>query len=261
MKRKGCDVMLRLLKLELKKLSKTTLLAIAILTVLTCILTCTMYQEYSIYFKLDAWEIGTEYIGLFFPLFVTVPVCWELYYERRNRFLVYTLPRISKRAYLGTKWLACSISAFMILFIPYMASALCALYINTPNMKPMQPYYDHIFYALYTQLPLLYALLLAVWKGMLGILTMTLGFALALYGKNIFVVLTAPFVYAILENFILSILNLATYRFVTAFEPTSISEPYLNVGSFLVGPMLMCLVIGLVILFFQKIKKYSVYTI
>ena len=261
MKQKGCDVMLRLLKLELKKLSKTALLAIAVLTVLTCIFTCTMYQEYSISFKLDAWEIGTEYIELFFPLFVTVPVCWELYYERRNRFLVYTLPRVSKRAYLGTKWLSCSISAFMILFIPYIASALCALYINTPNIKPLQPYYDHIWYTLYTQLPLLYAFLLAFWKGMLGVLTMTFGFALALYGKNIFVVLTAPFIYAVLENFILSILNLAMYRFVTAFEPTSMAKPYINVGSFFVGPTLMCLVIGLVILYFKKIKKSSVYTI
>ena len=130
MKRKGCDVMLRLLKLELKKLSKTTLLTIAILTVLTCILTCTMYQSYSIYFKIDAWEIGTEYIGFLFPLFVTVPVCWELYYERRNRFLVYTLPRISKRAYLGTKWLACSISAFMILFIPITITVTIAIAIT-----------------------------------------------------------------------------------------------------------------------------------
>ena len=250
MKQKGCDVMLRLLKLELKKLSKTALLAIAVLTVLTCIFTCTMYQEYSISFKLDAWEIGTEYIELFFPLFVTVPVCWELYYERRNRFLVYTLPRVSKRAYLGTKWLSCSISAFMILFIPYIASALCALYINTPNIKPLQPYYDHIWYTLYTQLPLLYALLLSFWKGLLGVLTMSFGFALALYGKNIFVVLTAPFIYAVLENFILSILNLAMYRFVTAFEPTSMAKPYINVGSIFCGPTLMWLGSGLVILYF-----------
>ena len=253
--------MLRLLKLELKKLSKTALLAIAVLTVLTCIFTCTMYQEYSISFKLDAWEIGTEYIELFFPLFVTVQVCWDLYYDRRTRDLGYTLPRVSKRAYLGTKWLSCSISAFMILFIPYIASALCALYINTPNIKPLQPYYDHIWYTLYTQLPLLYALLLSFWKGLLGVLTMSFGFALALYGKNIFVVLTAPFIYAVLENFILSILNLAMYRFVTAFEPTSMAKPYINVGSFFVGPTLMCLVIGLVILYFKKIKKSSVYTI
>lgn len=90
---------------------------------------------------------------------------------------------------------------------------------------------------------------------------MSFGFALALYGKNIFVVLTAPFIYAVLENFILSILNLAMYRFVTAFEPTSMAKPYINVGSFFVGPTLMCLVIGLVILYFKKIKKSSVYTI
>ena len=128
-------------------------------------------------------------------------------------------------------------------------------------IKPTPGHFDHIWYTLYTQLPLLYALLLAVWKGMLGVLTMTFGFALALYGKNIFVVLTAPFIYVILENFILSILSFPMYRFVTAFEPTSIVDQYINFGSFLVGPILMCLVIGLVILYFQKIKKCSVYTI
>ena len=51
------------------------------------------------------------------------------------------------------------------------------------------------------------------------------------------------------------------YRFATAFEPTSIVDQYINFGSFLVGPTLMCLVIGLVILYFKKIKKFSVYTI
>ena len=89
--------MLRLLKLELGKIFKPVITTTAILTVLTCILTCVLQRDYTVYFHIDAWEIGTEYIALLFPLFVTIPVCWQLYYERRDRFIVYTLSRISSQ--------------------------------------------------------------------------------------------------------------------------------------------------------------------
>lgn len=247
--------------MELKKLSRPVLVALGLLTVLACVLTCTLYREYSIHFALDTWEIGTEFFGLLFPLFVTIPVCWQLYYERRNRFIVYTLPRIGKRRYLGAKWCACALSAFLILFVPYFLSALCALYVNTPELRPPYEGYTHIFQQLYAQLPLLYAFLLSLWKGILGVLIMTVGFALALYGNNIFVILTTPFIYAVLENFLWSILGHPYYRFITAFEPTSLADQYINLGSFLVGPLLMCAVIVLLILYYQKIKKRTVYSV
>ncbi len=65
--------MLRLLKLELGKIFKPVITTTAILTVLTCILTCVLQRDYTVYFHIDAWEIGTEYIALLFPLFVTIP--------------------------------------------------------------------------------------------------------------------------------------------------------------------------------------------
>lgn len=234
--------MLRLLKLELGKIFKPVITTTAILTVLTCILTCVLQRDYTVYFHIDAWEIGTEYIALLFPLFVTIPVCWQLYYERRDRFIVYTLSRISRQKYLSIKWAACALSGFCILFIPYVMSLLCALYVVTPaNVLPPHDKYSHFLLTLYVQFPLIYGLLLSAWKALLGVLTMTFGFVLALFSRNIFVILTAPFVYVILENFILASLSsasldLATYRFVTAFEPTC--RVYINLGSFIVGPVL-----------------------
>ena len=245
--------MLRLLKLELGKIFKPVITTTAILTVLTCILTCVLQRDYTVYFHIDAWEIGTEYIALLFPLFVTIPVCWQLYYERRDRFIVYTLPRISKQKYLSIKWAACALSGFCILFIPYVMSLLCALYVVTPaNVLPPHDKYSHFLLTLYA------------WKALLGVLTMTFGFVLALFSRNIFVILTAPFVYVILENFILASLSsasldLATYRFVTAFEPTC--KEYINLGSFIFGPVLMCLVIGAIILYYTKVKRQAIYTI
>lgn len=253
---------MRNLILEGKKLARPVLVTIGILTVLTCILSCTLYRDYSIHFELDPWEIGTEYMGLLFPLFVTVPVCWQLYYERRDRFLVYTLPRMGKRRYLGAKWCACAVSAFLILFLPYFVSSVFALYVRAQKeLTPPYEGYAHILQALYAQAPLLYALLLSLWKGLLGVLTMSFGFVLALYGGNIFVILTGPFIYAILENFIWSILGVPEFRFVTAFEPTSMSASIISIGSFIAGPLLMCGVLALILLYFQKVKKRPIYPV
>lgn len=248
-----------MLWLELKKIRKPVMAAMLGTTALTCILTCTLYRNYRISFRLDPWEIGTEYLGLLFPLLVTVPVCWQLYYERRDRFIVYTLPRVSKLDYLAVKWLACALSAFLILFVPYFLSALCVLYTASPALKPANENYDHVFHSLYAQAPLLYALLLSLWKSLLGVLVMTFGFALALYGKNIFVILTAPFIYTVLENFGWAILGMPTYRLITAFEPTSLSSDAVTGASFIVGPVLLCAVIGFVVLYYVKLKRRTVY--
>ena len=93
---------------------------------------------------------------------------------------------------------------------------------------------------------------------MLGVLVMTLGFVLAMYSQNIFVILTGPFIYTILENFILSILGMERYRLVVAFDPTCISYSAVSLFSFLVGPVLLLLVTSLTAFFLAKVKKNTV---
>ncbi len=254
--------MLRNISLEGKKLAGPVLTTLGVLTVLTAVLSCTLYRSYTLYYDIDAWEIGTEFLGLLFPLFVAIPVCWELYYERKGHFLVYTLPRMDKRHYLGAKWCACALAAFMLLFIPYFLSAVFALYVKQPaEILFPEEFHGHIFNYLYTEMPLLYALLLSLWKGFLGVLTMTFGFVLALYGNNIFVILTGPFIYVILENFIWSVLGLERYRFVTAFEPTSLADNTIHASSFIVGPLLMCGVIVVIAIYYSKLKKRAIYPV
>lgn len=253
--------MLRMLKLELHKISKPVITTTAILSVLACILTCVLQKDYTVYFRIDTWEIGTEYFGLLFPLFVTIPICWQLYYERRNRFLVYTLPRVSKRTYLTSKWIACALSAFCILLVPYVLSLLCALYVLEPqNLFPPYEGYDHFMRTLYVSFPLAYGLLLSAWKALLGVLTMTFGFVLALFSKNIFVVLTAPFIYVILDNFFWSNLRVAN-AFVFGFEPGALQPDYITPATFIFGPIQMCLILTLIVLFYTKVKKRTVYVL
>lgn len=222
--------------------------------------TCTLDIKYQLNFVLDAWEVGTEYFSFLFPLLVVIPLCWNLYYERKDNFLLYVMSRVSIKKYLTAKWLVHAASAFFIIFVPYMMSAVFAIYINEPVLHNINNFH-HVFLEAYTKNPLLYSFLLSCWKGLIGVLVMTLGFVLAMYVKNIFLILTGPFIYYVLENFILSILQLEKYRLAVSFDPVCISVAAFNVGSIVVGPMLLITVITGTVAFLKRVKKISVVTV
>lgn len=251
--------MLHLIKTEIKKIALPVLLISVILAAVMCVLSCTLYQNYSLRYDLEAWEVGTEWFSLFYPLFAVFPLCWNLYYERKDNFLLYVTPRVPIKKYLTAKWAAYGLGTFGIIAVPYLLSAIFALYVKAPVVPFTTNPSDHIFLTLFTQMPLLYAVILSLWRGLLGIFVMTFGFVLAMYCKNMFIILTGPFMYSILENFILSILHLERYRLVVAFDPLTVASP--SVFSFIVGPVLLLLIISLTVLFFTKIKKNTVVTV
>ncbi|MDE5780082.1 MAG: hypothetical protein K2I03_01175 [Lachnospiraceae bacterium] len=253
--------MLHLIKVEWKKVCVPVVAVTILISAVACILSCTMYRNYAVQYDLEAWEIGTEFFSFVFPLFVVLPLCWNIFYERKNNFMLYVLPRVSEKKYLTAKWLVYAASSFFILFIPYMVSAIAALYVNPPFDTMNTAPFEHVFIDGFTKTPLLYAFLLSCWKGLIGILTMSLGFVIALYVKNIFVVLTGAFIYAILENFILAVLRLEQYRLVTAFEPSTISVDAVSLPSFIVGPLLLIIVISLTVIYFKWIKKTAVVSV
>lgn len=252
--------MFHLMRTEWIKVRFPVLAAIFLLTLTACVCTCTLYQNYLLWYDLDAWEIGTALFSLLFPLFVVLPLCWNLYYERKDRFILYVLPRVTLKKYLLAKWLVHALCAFSILLIPYVLSAICALYVKTPvsSHTPDAAQFWHVFLKAYTQMPLVYALLLSCWKGLLGVLVMTLGFVLSMYIRNFFVILTGPFLYIILENFLLSVLRMEKYRFIVSFEPTAVSN--VTFASFVIGPILIMLVIAFLLFFLHKIKKMTIIT-
>lgn len=251
--------MIDLVKTEWKKIFLPVLLTTLVLAIVMCVLSCTLYQSYALQYDLEAWEVGTELFSLLYPLFVVIPLCWNLYYERKNNFLLYVMPRVSIKKYLASKWIAYALGAFCIITVPYILSAVFALYVKTPVVSFTGNPFTHIFQSAFTETPLLYAVVLSCWRGLVGILVMTFGFVLALYCKNIFVILTGPFMYSILENFILSILRLEQYRLVVSFDPASISEQAVTSLSFITGPLILGVVICLTA--FVLSKKNAVVTI
>lgn len=254
--------MLNLIKSEWSKVCLPVLATTFILSIIMCVLSCTLYQNYALQYDLEAWEVGTEMVNLLFPLFVVLPVCWNLYYERKNNFLFYVRQRVRIGKYLAVKWLVQTVCAFFILFIPYVLSAIFSLYVK----PPIEPFYlsaeaspvSHVFLHMFAEAPMVYVLVLSFWKGIIGILVMTLGFVLSMYVKNIFVVLTGPFIYAVLENFILSALRFEKYRLVVSYEPTTIAVDAYSIASIIVAPVLLLALCGAIWLYFAKVRKNTV---
>jgi hypothetical protein len=255
--------MFRQIKNEWGKLKFPVIITTILLTAAAVTLSGTLYRAYTCFTDLDAWEIGVEWLDFLFPLFVVVPICWCAYSERKDNFLLYTITRVSRSRYLAAKWIASALSALCVIFLPYFLSALFALYVKPPIPEPAGlNEFRHIFYGLYVNSPLVYALALSLWKGVVGVFVMSLGFVLALYVDNVFVVLTAPFVYGILENFIFAILGRPEYRLITSFVPTSVAdEHFLMPLSFVSGLFVLSAFTAFLWIYFSRIKRISVYRI
>lgn len=128
--------MLNLIKNECKKVFLPVLLTAAALAGIMCMLTEKLYLSYTLHYDLEAWEVGTGGFSLFYPLFAVIPLCWNLYYERKNNFLLYIAPRVPVKKYLAAKWTAYALGAFCITAVPYLLAAVYALYIKAPVVPP-----------------------------------------------------------------------------------------------------------------------------
>ena len=124
--------MIGLVRNEWKKVFLPVLLTTVLLAIAMGVLSCTIYQNYVLHYDLEAWEVGTELFSLLYPLFVVVPLCWNLYYERKNNFLLYIMPRVKIKKYLTAKWIAYALGTLCIIVIPYILSAVFALYVKPP---------------------------------------------------------------------------------------------------------------------------------
>jgi|SRR5690625_2952606 len=264
--------MKNLMLLEWKKVKWPVLIVLLVATAASMILSSTLYKGYSLEYDLEAWEVGMDYLNFLFPLIASLPVGWLMYYERKDNFIIYTLPRVSKRKYLLSKWIVLAGSAGVTMFIVMFVGVLTALYLKPeiiPDLSQVDPITgelissilsDHFMGELFANHPVIYGLLISVWRGALAGIIATLAFVLSLYVENLFVILTGPFIYEILENFILSVLGIPEYRLATSFgQGGGLDLTDINKLSLAVGPLLLILFISILVFYFKRIKKMTVY--
>jgi len=259
--------MKNLLKLEWYKIKYTYLISLGISILYGCLMILPFISGYSYNHKIEIWQQSNQVFDLIFPLFTVLPSCWLMYYERKNNFLIYNLTRISKKKYIISKWLTTSVGSMIIVFVVSFAGLIfCLKFTNNVKLTGIKlNSYDTSlkeFYGYYlANKPYLYGLLLSIWRSIIGFIIGTFGFVLSLYINNIFIILTGPFVYVLIQHYILSILGVPYYSIVTSFDPSTLAPIAVSLERILIGPFLLIIFICITIIYFSKLKRNSMYDI
>lgn len=249
--------MSNLIRLEINKIFKPVTIALIVTTFITLGSLISVASIYSVQHTFQFWNISLDYISVFFPILVVFPMCGVMYYERKNNFINYTFPRVSKKEYLFSKWLVCILSSFIIIFIPMLLSGIISFSFSNNVVLP-QSYEPNFYTNLFMPDFLinhifLYILAHCIWDGFLAMIIGTMGFVFSLYLENILVILIAPFIYFILENFLLSIFGLPKLRLLSSFYINTMTDT--NALNLLVGPTLAILFILTILIYFKLCKK------
>lgn len=254
--------MVSLIKLEIKKVLKPVIATLTITTILFLAVMIKMGNQYYVQNSFEFWNVSIDYIAIVFPILVVCPTCWVMYYERKNNFLIYTFPRVSKKDYLFSKWIICVLSAFLIVFIPMFICGFVSLSFLNNVHAPAS--YEPLFYTnlfmpdFLINHTFLYIFIHCLWDGFLAMIVATIGFILSLYLDNIFVILTGPFIYVILDNFTMAILGFHKQRLIASFYINSMTDT--NIFNLLVGPTIALLFIIILLIIFKS-KKIKVYNL
>lgn len=249
--------LLRRIGRELRRLWIPVTLTIVALSGIMSYLSCALVKDYSLQFDLEAWEVGTQWMNLFFPLFAVIPVGWDLHDQRKKRGPQEVSGQMKIKGCLSAKWIACALASFLIFLIPYVVSAYVALYVKPPIVPLVNPF-GRTFQSLYEGRPFAYALLLSLWKGLLGVEVMTLGFVTARYVDSLFTVCFLPFLYPILEGIVLSLLRMDQYRLHVCFEPSIIAPYAMAPTDFLTAPSVLAVFILVCWMILSKACKLKI---
>ena len=93
--------------------------------------------------------------------------------------------------------------------------------------------------------PIVFGLIWSLYKAFVATLICLFGQVIALYVGNLFLVLLAPFIYSVLENFITGVLRIPKFSLTTALILRRLSESVMNPINITIGLLIFILVIYL----------------
>lgn len=256
-----------LIKLEWYKIKYPYIISLFISIIYSCLIILPYTSGYDYNHNIEIWQRANQITDLIFPLIVVLPTCWLMYYERKNNFLIYTITRVSPKKYILYKLLMISlVSASIIFIVSFIGLIICSIFTSHIELTGIELQgYDRSLnqfggYYLANN-PYLYGLILSLWRAFIGAAVGILCFVFSLYINNIFIVLTAPFVYVFISHYILSILGVPYYSLITSFDPSTLAANAISIERLLAGPTLLLLVIVCTLTYFSKIKKAKIYEI
>jgi len=66
-------------------------LVAVLFVVVNCVIAFASKGSYVFYRNIELWEQSNEVFSFIFAALASIPICWVLYYERKNNYIVYTL--------------------------------------------------------------------------------------------------------------------------------------------------------------------------
>ncbi len=254
--------MRRFIKQEIHQLLLPVSIVVLSFVVMNTIIGLASLKSYVYYHKIEVWEQEEELFCFLFSAVATMPVCWLVYFKRKNHYIDYTVPRISKSRYLLTEWLIVALASafivFTISFVSFLAAEFAIPAVKAPDHHD-ESIMNHFSGYSFVKSPVLYSLKLSGWRAVLGFLLGSMGFVFSLFEKNIFVVLSGPFIFTLLDSFILANIRIPEYSLFVSFDPSSLVQGATSIFSFMIGVIILLFATGFLFIYYKKIKKEDIY--
>lgn len=239
--------------------TKPFLLSTSVGIIMTIICVLTTWASSVIEYPIMSWIYSIDIFAFFYPVFCSIPYCWLMYYEKKNKYHFFVYSRMKLKKYYFFHWCSGSLFAFMSLFFISISGALLSLCIKPMYQGELDIAHEYLFGTFLANMPLIYAVGISIWRGLIGTIMFTLGYVLSHYSKHIFIILTGPLIYSIIENFCTSILGISNMSLVSSFYPESINWNYFSMSpyvSIVIGPIFLIIICCIMNLYFYiKGKK------
>lgn len=247
------------IKSEISKILPRVTIVTLITTIVYVIICNFVNNQFETHKNIEVWMLSSQYLALFYVLIAVVSTCWIMVYEKSDNYLAYVFPRINMKKYIFAKGLITVTAAFLVIFMVSFLSLLIVLYVFpevsystiVSEEEIMSSYYKG---TLLVKNPLLYGFLLSAWRGILAALYAMMGFLLALFDKNIYVVLLTPFLFDLLSSYIVDVLGYPQYDVLTCFDPSRLASSKISCYTFLIPAMGM-MAVNILIFIWGKVKE------
>lgn len=254
--------MIKFIFTEIKKIILPSVLVILFCVIYYFIYIINYFNTSRVWCSLQPWSSGGELIDFFFPLLVAAPYCWQVFFESKGNYFQSIHTRINLKKYLVNKCIITALLSGLAIIVINIIGFSFALYLSKIATYSAETDFfmnSNISGKLILESPLRYGIMLSLWRGFIAMLICIFGFIVCLMVKNFFVAITLPFVYYILEDFVMAILGTPATSLTTSITPSRLSAQVMSYSKILVGPFILCIVIILLLisLKFLHLEKYK----
>lgn len=165
--------------------------------------------DYWIMFKAGSFRNS---MLMLMPLLTAICYSSSFLEDRKSGFSKSIYTRINRKEYIRAKYIANFLASFVVIVIPLIIYLLFLL-MTIPNIKPDVSIYNQtirqygMLHNLYYSQPILYILMATCIYGIFGGIYSSVSLVVSLKIKNIFVVLSTPFLFAFILDMIMHILK------------------------------------------------------